>query len=578
MAKQAGINAPIYKIDVDAAREYFNEEVALEEMPARLVKEYNEQKKEVIFETRGATTIEGSYIEAFLNVKSAPNTSSWIRFFKDTPIEFGNLSNQFQHLICFVVVGEDLFAFTAGQSVVVFERFVDLSFPIEVGRRIAKPEVKGARANQITGSTLASDLHFRDPRRITYAESLDTVWTALSGYLQDKKLDLNDITDIFGVKTKIKIDVSGALRLGPKIMDPERMVKLIKWLVKQEGEELPEDDAWAALDAIKLLNPRKKRLLIQKLRQALAEKIFKNKSYENLALTHADITIYAGATRYIAIQVDDVLYDNEVSPTLKDILADATLDEDYQKNFSSISIQSINEDVSPAPGTEGSLLAHLNGELTFEGKTYFLLAGKWYEVDANYIEQIRKDFVNLLKSLDLPASEIGLKDWQKGQSEGSYNQASLDYSEAINGDKVLTDNVELFDTLAYKDDKLYILHVKKGFNVKVRDVRSQILASAQIIENDLRNSTSKLREHHKQLLARGRTTLSEDEFVRLFERRRIYVLGYGTKDKVTESSLNKFTSNVARMEVVSLNNQFRQVGTDDSAILRITWIPVKSDS
>lgn len=575
MAKQAGINAPIYKIDIDAVREYFNEEVKSEDIPARLVKEYNEQKKEIVFETKGKTTVDGSYVEAFLNIKSTPNTSSWVRFFRDTPIEFGKLSNQFQHLICFVVVGEDLFAFTAGQSAVVFERFVDLSFPIEVGRRIAKPEVKGARANQITGSTLASDLHFRDPRRITYAESLDTVWTALSGYLRDKKLDLNDVTDIFGVKTKIKIDVSSALRLGPKILDPERMIKLIKWLIKQEGEDLPDDDGWAALDAIKLLNPRKKRLLIQELRKALSEKIFKNKSYENLALTHADITLYAGATRYIVKQGDNTLYDHEVSPSLADVLKDAVVDEDYIKNFTSISIQSINEDNGPAPGTEGTLQAHLNGELTHKGKTYFLLAGKWYEVDANYIEQIKKDFVGLLTTLNLDASEVGLKKWQKDQSEGDYNKASLDYPETINGDKILTDNVELFDTLAYKDDNLYILHVKKNFNVKIRDVRSQILASAQIIENDLRNSTSKLREHHKQLVAKGRTRLSESDFLKLFERKRVYVLCYGTKDKVTESSLGKFTSNVARMEVVSLNNQFRQVGTDDSAVLRITWIPVE---
>ncbi|MDQ2880382.1 MAG: TIGR04141 family sporadically distributed protein [Actinomycetota bacterium] len=575
MARQTGINAPLYKIDVDAARDYFADKIEVQDFPARLVQEYNERKGEEIYASKGGTTVDGSYVELFINIKSTPNTSSWVRFFKHTTITFGQPSNQFQHLICFVVLGDDLYAFTAGQSAVVFERFVDLSFPIEVGRRIAKPEIKGARANQITGSTLASDLHFRDPRRITYTESLDTVWTALSGYLRDNKLGLKELTNIFGVKNKIKIDVTSALRLGPKVQDPVKMINLIKWFAEQEQEDLPEDDGWAALDAIKLLNPRKRGSMINKLRESLADKVFKDKDDENLALTHADIPLYTNATRYVVKHHNDViLYDGTVEPLLSDILKSAVIDVEYVKNFFAITIRAINEDYAPTYGTEGTLLAHLNGELTYEGKTYFLLAGKWYEVDATYIEQIKKDFVNLLAPLDVAASSIGLKDWQKDASEGDYNASSLNFAEHINGDTILTDNVELFDTLVYRDDKLYILHVKRGFNVKIRDVRSQLLASAQVIENDLRSSSKKLNNHYRQLVEKERTTLSEEGFLELFQRPRVYVLCYGTKDKVAATSIHKFRSSVAKMEVVSLNNQFRQIGTDDSAVLRIAWIPI----
>lgn len=570
-----GINAPIYRVDVDAVREYFNEDISLEDIPKRLVQDYNERKKEEIFQTRGISTIDSCRIEAFLNIRSTPTTSSWVRFFQETSIDFGAINSQLQHLICFCVVDNELYAFTAGQSAVVFERFVDLTYPIEVGRRIAKPEVKSARANQITGSTLASDLHFRDPRRITYAESLDTVWGALGGYVQDTKLDLKALTDIFGIKTKVKVDVSSALRFGPKIQDPSKMIALIRWLAEQEQGDLAQDDGWAALDAIKLLSPRKKRLLINKLRKALAEKIFRDKDTSNLALTHAEIALYANATQYVVTQNDDnVIVDSTIQPDLNTIVENATIDEDYAKNLFSIVIHTKNEDYGQHYGTEGTLLAHLNGELTHGGKTYFLLAGKWYEVNATYIEEIKKDFLNLVSSLDLQASEIGLKNWPKNDREGAYNQASLNYDEKINGDTILTDNVELFDTLAFHGDRLYILHVKKNFNVKIRDVRSQLLTSAQIIENDLRNNSQRLKKHHAQLVSKGRTQLSEDEFLKLFQKPRTYALCYGTKEKVTSSTINKFTSSVAKMEVVSLNNQFRQISTDDSAVLRLVWIPL----
>ena len=45
MANQTGINAPIYKIDIDAVREYFDSEIEIKDIPARLVKEYNRESK-----------------------------------------------------------------------------------------------------------------------------------------------------------------------------------------------------------------------------------------------------------------------------------------------------------------------------------------------------------------------------------------------------------------------------------------------------------------------------------------------------------------------------------------------------
>lgn len=576
MARQTGINAPIYKIDIESVRDIHGSELPVNDIPAKLVAEYNKQKEKTIYESVGKAEIDGSYTELFLNTDSRANASSWISFFKGTSITLPEIKNQLQHLACFIVIDEELYAFTAGQSAVLFERFVDLTFPIEVGRRIAKPEVKGARANQITGTTLASDLHFRDPRRITYAESLDTVWSSLSGYIRDNLLSNKELNDVFGEKNKIKLDVGSSLRLGPKLNEPLKMIALIKWLIEQGEKDLPADDGWAALDAIKMLSPRKQRKLISDLCSKLAEQLFKDKQYDNLAICHAEASLYANATNYFAYanSKSNTLYSSHTEPTLEELLKDAELDEDYVKNLSSIEIETKNDDYGDSYGTHGTLLAHLNGEITYNGKTYFLLSGKWYEVSASYIEQITKDFLSLIVQLDLEAKVIGLQNWNNSESEGTYNGTSLAYDECINGDNILTDNIELFDTLAYKGNELYIIHVKKEFNVKIRDVRSQLLSSAQVIENDLRNGSIKLKAHHAQLKAKGRTTLTEADFLKLFSRKRTYVLGYGRGEKVTPETIAKVTSSVAKMEVVSLNNQFRQITTDDSATLRIAWIPV----
>lgn len=577
MVSKSGINVPIYKLDLEALRAFFGDEIPLNEFPGRIVDSYNADKKDIVYESKGSALVSGSYVELFHNIKARPNASSWTTYFQGSGIDLPAIKTEFQHLICFTDVDEELYAYTAGQSAVVFERFVDISFPIEVGRRIAKPEVKSGRSSQITGTTLSSDLHFRDARRISHAESLDTVWTSLTGQMRAAVLADKTILSIFGAKSKMKIDVTGALRLGPKVDSPAKMIDLIRWMADQSEESLPSDDGWAALDTIKLLHPRKKKDLLSKLRHELAVQIFREGKFDDFALTHMDSATYANATRYLVKQKSEVLHDESYEPELASIVKSMKIDSaDYERTLSDVTVETTNQDLGTFLGTSGSLLTHLNGELRHKGKTYFLLTGKWYEVDALYVSEITKDFVSLITSLDRSAGSIGLRPWRTDEHEGDYNHTSIASTTFINGDKILTDNVELFDTLSFAGtDELHILHVKLGFNVKIRDVRSQLLASAQIIENDLRTGGAKIRSHHAQLVLKGRTTLSEADFIELFERPRIYGLCYGTKLKVTESSLDNFRSNVARMELVALNNQFRQVSSSEaSARLSLVWIPI----
>ncbi|MDT0117522.1 TIGR04141 family sporadically distributed protein [Microbacterium sp. PRF11] len=577
MASKQGITAPIYKIDVDAALDVVGANVKISALSKALVDLYNKEKGAIVYKLEGTAKIDGATLHLYRNDKARPNTSGWVSFFEGSGIKLKSIKNEMQHLVCFVELGDDLYAYTAGQSAVVFERFTDISFPIDVGRRIAMAEVKGAKASQITGSTLASNMQFRDARRITYTESLDTVWTALSGQLQPGVLDEKALVQIFDVKTKMRLDVTSAVKLGPKVETPEKMVALIRWLAKKAEGPLPTDDGWGWLDAIKVLSPRKKNDLIAQLRRTLATRIFVDKKFENIAVSHTEASLYDNATTYALTQGSEKFLETSERPELREIVAKMKVNtSDVVANFDSVRISTSNDDYGPGFGTTGTLLNHLHGEIQSGTNTYYLLAGKWYEVDASYIDEVKKDFLHLFDTLDLPASNIGLNVWAKADSEGTYNKNSVTSANFINGDRVLTDNVELFDSLVWDKTDLYIVHVKRGFDVKVRDVRSQIVSSAQIIENDLRTGGVKLKEHHSHLVSRGRTKMSQANFLRLFEKTRSYVLAYGTPDRVDKTSIDKFQSSVARMEVVALNSQFRQLSSLDSqAQLQVTWIPIK---
>lgn len=577
MAAKKGISVPIYKIDVDAAKEVVGENVDIADLPSAIIQRYNKEKGETVYALEGSSIIAGSRCELYKNIKARPSIIKWVQFFQGSGIELDEMRNEMQHLVCFVIFGEDLFAYTAGQAMVSFERFVDISFPIEVGRRIAQPEVKGARSSQVTGSTLASNVHFRDPRRITYVESLDNVWTALSGHVRPEALIEEEVVSIFGKKKKIRIDVTGAVKLGPRVESPGKVIELIDWLSRKAEADLPEDDGWSGLDAIRVLNARKKKDLISRLKDSLAEKIFIEGDYADLAISHWDASLYDNATSYWVEQAGVEILESDVRPSLRDVVAVVEVNrERIASNLSSVTITTENADYGSGYGTSGNLLSHLNGEIRYQGKTYYLLSGKWYEVDAEYIEQVKNDFLMTMDELDLDARKIGLKNWKNGVKEGDYNESSMPNGSFINGDTVLTDNVELFDTLYSDDEATYIIHVKKGFGAKIRDVRSQVMNSANMIENDLRSGLrNKLKSHYVGLKGQSRVSCSESEFLNLFERPRVYVLAYGTKVKVDSSSIEKFSSTVARMEIVSLNSQFRQISSSESQVkLRVCWIKV----
>lgn len=242
--------------------------------------------------------------------------------------------------------------------------------------------------------------------------------------------------------------------------------------------------------------------------------------------------------------------------------------------LTSIMIESRCPEYGPDAGTHGTLLEHLHGEMQFNGLTYFLLAGRWYRVDADYVQFVTEDLVMLLGQIDFDASELELPPWDGALSEAEYNVRAATAADGINGDRVLTDNVELFDTLINKGDRTYIVHLKRGFDVKVRDVRSQIVNSANIIENDLRSADpARLKAHHAALKRHGRTSIPEGDFVDLFRKNRTYVLAYGTSTKVTRDSVEKFESVVARMETVTLGGQFRQIASADQLTrLAMTWV------
>lgn len=138
--------------------------------------------------------------------------------------------------------------------------------------------------------------------------------------------------------------------------------------------------------------------------------------------------------------------------------------------------------------THAMFTQHITCELNINGRPVFLIDSNYYQVKNDFINSINSTCQDMFKKNYL-RNNILIVAWLDGVKEGPYN---LIY-QAIVGfrvfDKVLSQNIELCDLLYEDENSIYFIHVKKGFDAKLRDLSNQIVISATRFWNDKNSGT-----------------------------------------------------------------------------------------
>lgn len=568
----SGLNFRIYRIDADsAAFEVKN----FAEIPRKIIKEYNKLKESEVYTALSSSGNGGSLDDskdiAFFkkNVEVTP-PHSWKNFFNEIKVEFGPISTEIHHIVGFIVdrKREQILAISTGQAYVTFEKYVDYNFPIELAKKIVDPEIKSGEVKSLTGYLQASSLQFRRPRRIPITEAVSSIWTQLSGYLSSDTLANEDFKEIFGEKKKVSVEVKASIGIKQRIKDTNSLAKYIDWLMDVYLDyPIPpgSEENFGFLEAVRKLNPRRHVDLLEKLNSELLHKV-RDLDFDEFALCHRNYSLYLGADYYERkFKRSELKIDQE--PTVNSVLEDlVTPDIDVNELLEKCRIVA-KHDSEEWFDQEGSLRELLCGELSIGDNTYFLLNKEWYELRNDFIDLIKDSFVELASNNTFTAG-LNLGQWTQ-KKEHLFNKSFVNKGNFLVGDLVFSGNIELFDLLHWKNDKVYIIHVKSGFGVQVRDVASQIFNAAQIIENDVLTGKEELKRHFRKIQTKYGSSINEDQFLKLFNKKRVYVLGYGRPTDFTGDP-SAVRSNIAKLELVQLRNDMRTY--EDNAQLNIQWI------
>jgi len=136
--------------------------------------------------------------------------------------------------------------------------------------------------------------------------------------------------------------------------------------------------------------------------------------------------------------------------------------------------------------TYGNLFSHITAEIDHKSSKYFKIDGHWYILEDAFLNIMNDDAKSYYAKYVLK-EDILIK-WNKDDDEDTYNKSYHELDEYYVLDKVIKENIELCDILKIHNKVAYFIHVKNGFNTKMRDLYIQVILAAKRLSNDLKNT------------------------------------------------------------------------------------------
>lgn len=403
--------------------------------------------------------------------------------------------------VLFSIHKSNIYCSVGGSGFNVISTYIDNNFGIDLYQHFAKPSediLLKVSSRGVAGNISQKDNTFNYDQRISesleYSEipkkikvlireelkngifkkyDLDNEKAILevgSYFYLRKKLDFEDLKQLIKDIHTIRKDKSNyvQLTLFSKVDDSDLITDLDNELMEKIADDVALHNTPAELKRLKegiieLVNPKK----LEKFYECAEFKVrFRKTRSTNDRIVVNKSDLYRECTKHIFENIKNINDRFEVRGKF------------YDLNIIGL--------INGKESTYGNFFSHIVCERTLHNKKYFRIDAKWYFLDNKFIEQIQKDAINTYNQNKL--DEPLLLNWGKGWDEDVYNKKHTEKGYYIL-DKLIKDNIELCDILVIKNNVIYFIHVKNGFNTQMRNLYIQVILSAKRLWNDLYNNT-----------------------------------------------------------------------------------------
>ncbi|MEU0538319.1 DUF6119 family protein [Nocardia sp. NPDC005978] len=522
--------------------------------------------------------VDGVHLALYGRPWSSEGLLPLIRGFLTDPGDADFFQNEGADGLLFISTATSLFVITSGAGYHIITDFVDYDFPFETAKRLVSNSFTAADVRTMTGSILSRAETYRRVYTIDRSEAIDAVWTKLVGKLDAELLPADcPIRDIINPAKPPVVEIKSSFVLRQMFDLPEicRIVRYLEVLPEPTDEQRRN---LSFLDNLHLVKGDKRLLdrltgeFVDGIRRALLAGEVPDIDVQDPAdvgqfLTGSDYRLgsepLGDATPGIA----------ELLPALHRAVNDDLASCDgFRTAFLKLSFGYRADANGDAPHVTHKLVDFFHGQVDLDGFAYFRLNKKWYRGMGDYLDNLKRDFVDEVFHADKPlflGAEVQFLPWNGGD-ENAFNLKQAEQPDFYFGDRVYAwegrGRVELFDLIKVDEGnkKLYIIHTKKDFNAPIREACAQILLSADMIARDRDNNKEVLRRYYEMSWSRVEVNAGVDveTFLGWFEYDLVFVVLCSTLRPFTAEEFTKNTlhSHFARREILSAKAEMKSRG------------------
>lgn len=534
-----------------------------------------------IFDSKNLNTINKDGLIYYLYLYNSDEVvSDWKEFLPKDLSGEGIFEQQKLSLILFIESEFDLFCVIGGNAYQIILPFIDQSFGLNIYSRIINPqedEIASIKSRGITGSRAGLSEQFRDNYRIIDYIKFGKVTQEIHLKLSQEVSDFHFSFLKKKPTDRIQIYVSKSFKVK-KNVDFEKLHLIIKELVLI-SQIAPTDylDSYREITDEAFIDNVLHQKLITKLfddtenlgrRKSNAHKSFQHdfcdpnniqKFYEADEFRLKEKTEKGGYSVFKIVFDRSEIYDAVLERAVELF---GVNDRFKFMNFVRSTRIASYQDGKLSIGS--GFLFHISTEFSVNGTPTFLVDTKWYQLKDSFVTDLKTSSAHILKTYSAQ-SHILHEPWDKNiiPREGQYNLKYNSKPNYIVIDTIIEDGLELCDIMYYDDKNLYLIHVKYGFQSKIRELTNQITISARRLRETLGTKDKLILEKiYNQLIEKNYNidNLTLDEFKNLFNKRISYILAFTShlkNDLVVANNIDKFNSNIARYSLIQCSGEMR---------------------
>jgi uncharacterized protein (TIGR04141 family) len=492
------------------------------------------------------------------------------------PPELTNNKNFIVQKVSFVLFIEneiDIYVIIGGQGTQVIKRFINESFGLNILARIAIPEenkVQSTKTRSVTGNIARNSTFFRSNQRLINTISFGEIHKEINFEFREETivdifnfLDSNTYKKVFG-------SASSAFQIKVSLTFAQTHEFIKKVIEIEEIKNYASISSFEQVSDIDKINSRLRPKLYGDLRDDLI-RLFEPHNAKPYTIDFdfchpSSMSIFYECDNYKAYEKNakkpflEIKNRNDIyKGVMKYVYENINYNNlrDFMSFLGGVMVKGYKQNTRK---TIAPFILHISCEIKINSTPYFCIDGNWYKVKGQFTKNINLVCQKLLSAYSLKTPILSEK-WlnSKVVSEDEYNCKYLGRSDYFVLDKILVDNIELCDILHFSDDTLYIIHVKKGFDAKIRDLSSQINISAQILWDDIKSSSykfiDKVFQKYKQSSNFNNSNIqTSEQFRKLFEKEIIYILAFVSKSQkkyTVIDEVSKVDSNIAKFSLIN---------------------------